>query len=150
MKICTSGWSILKSSKQVQSFILEIESKQFAYKQTNKQQNHPMTITDFALSILERKLNLLLRILHLYSTSQAIIAQSSLERISGLFSLASIVIISFILNFGQDKALTCFASDQISHSVVSVSLQPHELQYARPPCPSPTPGVHPDSRPSGQ
>ena len=28
------------------------------------------------------------------------------------------------------------------------SLQPHELQHARPPCPSPTPRVHSDSRPS--
>ena len=109
MKICTSGWSILKSSKQVQSFILEIESKQFAYKQMNKQQNHPMTITDFPLSILARKLNLLLKILHLYRTSQASITQSSLERISDLFSLASIVIISCILNFGQDKTLMYFA-----------------------------------------
>ena len=35
-------------------------------------------------------------------------------------------------------------SDQISRSVVSDSLRPHELQYARPPCPSPTPGVHSD------
>ena len=34
-----------------------------------------------------------------------------------------------------------YLSDQISHSVVSDSLQPHELQYARPPCPSPTHGV---------
>ena len=33
-------------------------------------------------------------------------------------------------------------SDQISHAVVSDSLPPHELQHARPPCPSPTPGVH--------
>ena len=33
-------------------------------------------------------------------------------------------------------------SDQISHSVMSDSLRPHELQHARPPCPSPTPGVH--------
>ena len=41
-------------------------------------------------------------------------------------------------------------SDQISHSVVSDSLWPHELQNARPPCPSPTPGVHSDSRPSSQ
>ena len=41
-------------------------------------------------------------------------------------------------------------SDQISRSVVSDSLRPHELQHARPPCPSPTPGVHPDSRPSSQ
>ena len=75
----------------------------------NKQQNHPMTITDFPLSILARKLNLLLKILHLYRTSQASITQSSLERISDLFSLASIVIISCILNFGQDKTLMYFA-----------------------------------------
>jgi len=34
---------------------------------------------------------------------------------------------------------------QFSHSVVSDSLQPHESQHARPPCPSPTPGVHSDS-----
>ena len=40
------------------------------------------------------------------------------------------------------------SSVQFSHSVVSDSLQPHELQQARPPCPSPTPGVHSDSRPS--
>ena len=38
-------------------------------------------------------------------------------------------------------------SDQISHSVVSDSLQPHESKHTRPPCPSPTPGVHADSRP---
>ena len=30
------------------------------------------------------------------------------------------------------------------------SLQPHELQHARPPCPSPTPGVHSNSCPSSQ
>ena len=34
---------------------------------------------------------------------------------------------------------------QFSCSVVSDSLQPHESQYARPPCPSPTPRVHSDS-----
>ena len=39
-------------------------------------------------------------------------------------------------------------SDQISRSVVSDSLRPHELQHARPPCPSPTPGVHSHARPS--
>ena len=32
---------------------------------------------------------------------------------------------------------------QFSHSVVSDSLRPHELQHASPPCPPPTPGVHP-------
>ena len=41
-------------------------------------------------------------------------------------------------------------SDQISRSVVSNSLWHHESQHARPPCPSPTPGVHSDSCPSSQ
>ena len=44
----------------------------------------------------------------------------------------------------------CIRSAHFSHSVVSDSLQPHESQHARPPCPSPTPGVHSDSRPSSQ
>ena len=35
-----------------------------------------------------------------------------------------------------------YFSVQFSHSVVSNSLQPHEPQHARPPCPSPTPRVH--------
>ena len=35
-----------------------------------------------------------------------------------------------------------------SHSVVSNSLWPHELQHIRPPCPSPTPGVYSNSCPS--
>ena len=43
-----------------------------------------------------------------------------------------------------------FSSVQFSHSVVSNSLWPHELQHVRPPCPSPTPRVHSDSRPSSQ
>ena len=43
-----------------------------------------------------------------------------------------------------------FSSVQFSHSVVSDSLRPHELQHARPPCPSPTPGVHTVSCPSSQ
>ena len=42
------------------------------------------------------------------------------------------------------------ASVQFSYSVVSNSLRPHELQHSRPPCPSPTPGVHSDSRSSCQ
>ena len=39
-------------------------------------------------------------------------------------------------------------SDQISRSVVSDSLRPYESQHARPPCLSPSPGVHSDSLPS--
>ena len=38
-------------------------------------------------------------------------------------------------------------SIQFSHSVVFDSLWPHEPQHARPPCPSPTPGVHPNPCP---
>ena len=38
-------------------------------------------------------------------------------------------------------------SVQFSRSVTSDSLWPHELQHSRPPCPSPTPGVHPNPCP---
>ena len=43
-----------------------------------------------------------------------------------------------------------FSSAQFSRSVVSHSLQPHGLQHARPPCPSPTPGVYSYSCPLSQ
>ena len=43
-----------------------------------------------------------------------------------------------------------FSSVQFSRSVVSDSLQPHELQHARPPCPSQTPGVYLNSCPSSR
>ena len=52
--------------------------------------------------------------------------------------------------WGTGKAQLSILSDQISRSVMSDSLRPHESQHARPPCPSPIPGVHPDSRPSSQ
>ena len=42
------------------------------------------------------------------------------------------------------------SSVQFSRSVVSDSLQPREPQHARPPCPSPTPGVYSDSCPSSR
>ena len=64
----------------------------------------------------------------------------------------------------QSRSLMCFpdpvpqsfnqlisiSSVQFSCSVVSDSLRPHESQHAKPPCPSSTPGVHPDSRPLSQ
>ena len=43
-----------------------------------------------------------------------------------------------------------FSSVQFSRSVVSDFLQPHESHNARPPCPSPTPGIHSKSCPSSQ
>ena len=58
-------------------------------------------------------------------------------------------------NFIKKKTTLFFkanfiSSVQLSHSVMSDSLQPHELQHARPPCPSPTSGVYSDSRPSSE
>ena len=52
--------------------------------------------------------------------------------------------------FAECTQYTAISSVQFSRSVVSDSLQHHELQHARPPCPSPTPGFHSDSRPSSQ
>ena len=46
--------------------------------------------------------------------------------------------------------LVPLSSVQFTSSVVSNSLQPHELQHTRPPCPSPAPGVHSNSRPSSR
>ena len=51
---------------------------------------------------------------------------------------------------GGLPSMGLFSSVQFSHSVVSDSLRPHESQHTRPPCPSPTPRVHPDSCPSSQ
>ena len=50
----------------------------------------------------------------------------------------------------NDQRINPRSSVQFSRSVMSDSLRPHELQNARHPCPSPTPGVHSDSRPSSR
>ena len=47
-------------------------------------------------------------------------------------------------------SISLVSSVQFSRSVMSDSLQPNELQHARPPCPSPTPGLYPNSCPSSQ
>ena len=52
------------------------------------------------------------------------------------------------VSWSRVSALTTLAcSVQFSCSVVSDSLRPHEPQHTRPPCPSPTPGVHPNPCP---
>ena len=60
----------------------------------------------------------------------------------------------FFFNFYKQCSNKTFVvmspSVQFSCSVVFNSLRPHELQHTRPPCPSPTPGVHPNSCPSSQ
>ena len=49
---------------------------------------------------------------------------------------------------GESLLWLLFSSVQFSRSVMSDSLRPHESQHTRPPCPSPSPGVHSNSRPS--
>ena len=66
------------------------------------------------------------------------------ESSAGCFLGISTERITFFFNSGV--IIKTFILDQISRSVVSDSLRPHESQHARPPCPSPTPGVHSDSR----
>ena len=51
-----------------------------------------------------------------------------------------------IYNVSKDIVVQ-FSSVQFSRSVMSNSLWPHEWRHTRLPCPSPTPGVHPNSRP---
>ena len=50
----------------------------------------------------------------------------------------------------ETNTTSCRSSVPVSCSVVSGSLRPHESQHTRPPCPSPTPRVHSDSRPLSQ
>ena len=54
------------------------------------------------------------------------------------------------LNIQKTKIMASgpISSVQFNRSVVSDSLRPHESQHARPPCSSPSPSVHSDSRPS--
>ena len=56
------------------------------------------------------------------------------------------------LNIQKTKIVASgpISSVQFSRSVVSDPLRPHESQHARPPCPSPTPGVHPNPCPSSR
>ena len=58
-----------------------------------------------------------------------------------------IEIASFFKQCQKSGFLWEISSLQFSHSVVSSSLRPHELQHARSPCPLPTPGVYPNSCP---
>ena len=56
----------------------------------------------------------------------------------------------YLIELWALKVTSDFSSVQFSHSVMSDSLQPHESLQARLPCPSPTPGVHSNSRPSSR
>ena len=53
-------------------------------------------------------------------------------------------------HFSERLGIPWFISVHFSCSVMSDSLWPHEPQHARPPCPSPTPGVPPNPYPLSQ
>ena len=55
------------------------------------------------------------------------------------------LMIKTLQKMGMEGTFFNIISDQISRSVVSDFLRLHEPQHARPPCPSPTPGVYPNS-----
>ena len=79
------------------------------------------------------------RLLPIYSDTEVVG-----KRCGPLWSLSAWVQSSTLQ---QASSMIGMVSVQFSRSVMSNSLRPRELQHARPPCPSPTPGVHPDSCP---
>ena len=98
---------------------------------------------------------------HLYMTTGKTIALTRwtfvCKVMSLLFNTLSRLVIDFLprskhllISWLQSPSAVIFSSVQFSHSVVSDSLWPHELQHARPLCPSPTPGVHSYSHPSSR
>ena len=58
-----------------------------------------------------------------------------------------VCVCAFKRGVGEREKYNDFSSVQFRRLVVFDSLRPHELQHARPPCPSPTPGVHSNSFP---
>ena len=68
------------------------------------------------------------------------------------FHQAQLKVSASMDNYRQSLGIICFQHDsvQFSHSFMSNCLQPHGLQHARPPCPSPTPRVYSNSCPLSQ
>ena len=104
--------------------------------------------TQARIKIARRNINSLM-----YADDSTLMAESEEELKSLLMKLKEeSEKVGLKLNIQKTKIMTSspIRSDQISRSVMSDSLRPHESQHARPPCPSPTPRVHSDSRPSSQ
>ena len=90
---------------------------------------------------------------HFYGETPWFCHKHSVNQLKIVLILADSSVIFFeeqIKNSRYNSTEILFSSVQFSCSVMSDSLWPHESQHARPPCPSPTPGVHWDSRPSSQ
>ena len=96
-------------------------------------------------SVLQHSAFFIVQLSHPYVTTGKTIALTRWTFVGKVMSLLFNVLSRFVIAF-----LPRNSSVQFIHSVVSDSLQPHESQHASPTCPSPTPGVHSDSRPSSQ
>ena len=81
-------------------------------------------------------------------TYHNLLVESSLQRCLGYFLFIISVTRIIHWTFLSSLKFDVFSSVQFSCSVVSDSLWPRVLQHARPPCPSPTPGVYSNSCPS--
>ena len=95
---------------------------------------------------------------HTYMTTGKTIALTRWTLVGKVMSLLlnmlSRLVITFLprskrllTSWPQSSSVVIFSSVQFSRSIVSNSLRPHESQHARPPCPSPTPGVYTNSCP---
>ena len=88
-----------------------------------------------------------------YADDTTLMAESEEELKSLLMKVKKERKLGLKLNIQKTKIMASgpiisvqFSSVQFSRLVMSDSLRPHELQHARPPCPSPTPRGHSDSR----
>ena len=103
-----------------------------------------MTESIADLSILSPFLIIVILFFHLYTVKCSLLLHS----LTIIFLLMSIDTTTITVSCFSYRKNLWSSSVQFSRSVVFDSLRPHESQHARPPCPSPTPGVHSDSCPS--
>jgi len=96
-------------------------------------------------SVLQCSAFLMVQLSYPYMTTGKAIGLTRWTIVSKVMSLVFNMLSRFIIVF-----LPRISSVQFSHSDLSNSLWPHGLQHARPPCPSPTPGVFSNSCPLSQ
>ena len=78
-------------------------------------------------------------------SSQILCFKTNLNNTFGHSYRSSARFVCLVVGGTRKQSNLGLSSVQFSRSVVSDSLRPHESQHTRPPCPSPTPGVHSNS-----